>query len=418
MLAVGKAPVHHGWRILSVALFSAALLPTNADAMLPVCGGGPSGSNAVTSVSPSKYLVANIGQTVTVAGIAQSDANQVTIKLNGANDQVVTLPGAAGQQNWSAIVPSAVIDTLADGTVAVTATMRLTNNTTVNATSSSFTKDTSAPAPVTALTSSPGAGQVGLTWTNPASDYGATRVLQSTTAFATDPTATAGQTVIFDGAGSGTTAGGLAGGTTYFFTAFVRDAAGNYSTSATAQGTPTVSMSVSFADSFNTCTSTSDLGANWTISGRWYCAGQKARGEVANGTALAKTASMGDTDVTVRTQLTGVATGSGPIARASGGSYYAAVILQSGRAQIIRVVGTTSTVLGTVTKTITPEPTTYKVRLHVTGSASVQLDAFVDGTPVLSVQDSSPDRLLSGQAGMLSGTVARTQYDDFSVVSQ
>jgi hypothetical protein len=176
--------------------------------------------------------------------------------------------------------------------------------------------------------------------------------------------------------------------------------------------------SVSFADAFATCTSTTDLGASWTISGRWYCSSPKSRGETAQGTALAKTAVMTDTDVTGRIQLTGTATGSGVIARASGGAYYAAVVYQSGALKILRVAGGTTTVLGTVAMTVGVEPTAYNVRLHVTGSTTVQLDAFVSGAPVLSAQDASAARLLSGQAGLVNGTAARTQFNLFSVVSQ
>jgi hypothetical protein len=274
-----------------------------------------------------------------------------------------------------------------------------------------------APGPVTSFLATAGTGQASLTWVNPTdASYAETVILESTSGFATTPMASSTQTIIYTGTGTSFVATGLAPVLTYF-TAFALDSFGDASSPATSQATPTAPTSVSFSDSFAGCTSTSNLGSNWTINGRWYCAGQKARGETAAGTALAITSALTDTDVIVRIQLTGSATGSGVIARASNGSYYAAIGLAAGKVEIIRVSGGTTTVLGQVSASIPVEPGSFKIELQVTGSSTVQLVALLSGKAVLSVQDTSSSRLLSGQGGMLSGTQARTQYDTFSLKS-
>jgi hypothetical protein len=51
------------------------------------------------------------------------------------------------------------------------------------------------------------------------------------------------------------------------------------------------------------------------------------------------------------------------------------------------------------------------------GSTSVSLTMSVDGVPKVSATDTSTQRIQSGQAGLLSGTAARTQYKDFSAKS-
>jgi len=169
---------------------------------------------------------------------------------------------------------------------------------------------------------------------------------------------------------------------------------------------------VNFADNFNACTSAVDLGANWIVNGRWLCVGGRARGEVLQAIATAITAPMGDTSVQARVQLTGVATGSGVVARAAGGSYYAARVLATQRLQIVRVTPAGTTVLADVPATV-PVNAFTTVRLVVSGAATVQLDASLNGVPLASATDTSAARLSAGSAGLLSGTVARTQFDDF-----
>lgn len=176
---------------------------------------------------------------------------------------------------------------------------------------------------------------------------------------------------------------------------------------------PPPAGSFSFVDDFDSCTSTTDLGANWSTTGRWYCAGARARGEVADQLATAHTAPGTDMTVAARIRLTGDATGSGVVARAQAGSYYAARLLSTQRLQIVRVSGGSTTVLADVPLAADLDGT-HGLQLTVVGSASVQLDASFNGTPVASATDDTPSLLVSGLAGLLSGSTARTQFDDFT----
>ena len=100
--------------------------------------------------------------------------------------------------------------------------------------------DRTAPGAVTSLTATPGDKRVGLAWANPGdTDFKSTRVLRSTTSFATSPTAGGGQTQVYDGSGTSHADTGLANGTRYFYTAFARDNDDNWSAPATASTVPT-----------------------------------------------------------------------------------------------------------------------------------------------------------------------------------
>lgn len=98
-------------------------------------------------------------------------------------------------------------------------------------------KDVSPPGPVIALAAVPGSGQVDLSWVRPTSDFAATRVLRSTAGYAAS-VSSAGQTQIYEGAGTAHRDAGLANGTRYYYTAFARDAAGNWSTPAQVTAVP------------------------------------------------------------------------------------------------------------------------------------------------------------------------------------
>jgi hypothetical protein len=47
----------------------------------------------------------------------------------------------------------------------------------------------------------------------------------------------------------------------------------------------------------------------------------------------------------------------------------------------------------------------------------VHLNVHLNDSPMASATDTTASRLLSGQAGLLSGTASRTQYDSFSARS-
>jgi chitodextrinase len=97
--------------------------------------------------------------------------------------------------------------------------------------------DTVAPAAL-AIVATPGDSLTALTFSLPA-DATAARILRSTTAFATAPASSADQTLVFDGTGPTVTDLGLTNDVMYFYTAYARDAAGNYSPPAMVTSTPT-----------------------------------------------------------------------------------------------------------------------------------------------------------------------------------
>jgi hypothetical protein len=373
--------------------------------------------NAITSASIMTYNAADVGLPVTFSGTAESDATSVTVTLNGTLSGSTALPGSSGQQSWSVTFSSASFDTLPDGPVVAAATVA-TPGGPVSAGSLTITKNVTPPGPVTSFVANGGAGQVSLSWTNPTvSDFSRTLILQSTTGFASSPTPSSTQTSIYNSGGTSTVASGLAASTIYYFTAFAQDTAGNYSTAATAQAMTSPSSSVSFSDPFSECTSTTNLGPNWSISGTWYCKSGKARGESANGVALAITSPTANTTVSARVQDSSSSSAGGLIARASGTSYYGARILPTGHVQAFRVDGATVTVLGDVAETIAIG-TSYTLQLVVTGSSPAQLTVSFSGTQVLSVPDTSATSLTSGQAGLYNEYNARTQFDTFALTGQ
>ena len=99
--------------------------------------------------------------------------------------------------------------------------------------------DTTAPAAVDYFDADAGEGQVSLSWSNPpAPDFRAVRVLRSTTGPATSPQPDASQATVYEGTAESFTDTGLANGTTYFYTIYARDDAGNFSPRAREMATP------------------------------------------------------------------------------------------------------------------------------------------------------------------------------------
>ncbi|MDQ4126891.1 MAG: Ig-like domain-containing protein, partial [Actinomycetota bacterium] len=86
--------------------------------------------------------------------------------------------------------------------------------------------DRTAPGPVTAFTATTGGNDVSLAWTNPPDgDFAATRVVRSTSGYATGPLQ---QQKVYEGTATSYTDAGLAEGR-YYYTAFAKDTNGNSS---------------------------------------------------------------------------------------------------------------------------------------------------------------------------------------------
>jgi hypothetical protein len=173
-------------------------------------------------------------------------------------------------------------------------------------------------------------------------------------------------------------------------------------------GTP---EEVTFSDSFSECSAQIDLSSSWATTGTWYCKSEHARGDSALGTALAQTAALTDTDVSSYVQLNSSA-GSGIIARWDDGNYYAARITKGSGVDLVRVEGGTTTELASIPQTI-DDSISYRLELQVTGDDPVMLSVLFNRTTVIIVSDTPG--LASGNAGLLSGSNAITQFLDFTL---
>ncbi len=132
--------------------------------------------------------------------------------------------------------------------------------------------DATAPANVTALSVLGSDGSINITWTNPSTpDIAGTLVRYSTSAAPSGPTAgTAvpnGNNGFFVG-GPGTagsfTHNGLTNGTKYYYSAFAYDEVPNYSSGASASGTPADGAAPASVSGFNAFRSDGSLNLTWT----------------------------------------------------------------------------------------------------------------------------------------------------------
>jgi hypothetical protein len=99
--------------------------------------------------------------------------------------------------------------------------------------------DVTPPARVELFDAEAGEEQVSLSWVDPEdADFTATRVLRSTTGFATGPEPSATQSVAYEGAAEAFTDTDLQNGTTYYYTAFATDDVGNWSARDVEKATP------------------------------------------------------------------------------------------------------------------------------------------------------------------------------------
>lgn len=103
-------------------------------------------------------------------------------------------------------------------------------------------RDTTPPGVPTGLTAVSGDAQVELDWTNPADgDFAGVHVRRSTTAF---PSAVTAGDSVYQGVGQSVLDFGLENGTTYYYSVFAYDEAGNHSTAAQATGLPTAASAM------------------------------------------------------------------------------------------------------------------------------------------------------------------------------
>ncbi len=100
---------------------------------------------------------------------------------------------------------------------------------------------------VSALKGVPGDGQITVSWTNPSSGFGAAMAYYSTLRCASSVDDTYGQSLAYEGTGSSLVRTGLQNNTAYYFTVFVRDTAGTWSTPQTLAVVPIPTFKLTLA---------------------------------------------------------------------------------------------------------------------------------------------------------------------------
>jgi Chitobiase/beta-hexosaminidase C-terminal domain len=116
----------------------------------------PAARMAVTSLDRATINLDNIGSDVTVSGLAFNAAS-VTVRLSDgvrSTEPTTVIPGPSGSvpQTWSAVIPAAQIQGLADGQITAIAEY-MVNGTAMSGVNKTFEKDTIAPPPPTATPS-------------------------------------------------------------------------------------------------------------------------------------------------------------------------------------------------------------------------------------------------------------------------
>lgn len=371
---------------------------TAAQAVLPVCGG--EAVNALTSVSDPLYSAQDVGSGLVLSGTAEAGATAVRLRLNGGTALVSALSG----QTWAVAIDAGQIEAQPDGELVFTAEVVRADASVVDAGQLTVTKNVEPPGKVGALVARESSGRVTVSWTPPPDvDFLRVRLLRSAIRPASHPGDLSGQTVVYEGSDSEVVDAGVTTGT-WYWTAFAFDTALNASAPATTQlVVEAIASPVSFADDFNGCTATDGIGTGWTTQGRWYCKGDRARGESSAGLALANTQAIGDVRLSARITLTGEATGSGLVAR---GGYLARLVVGRGL-EIVRL-GSTPQVLAVQPRPVA-QGVNYRLEFEVQGAT---LSARVDGGPSLLASDST---FAAGPAGLYSGSDWRTQFDDFQL---
>jgi hypothetical protein len=182
-------------------------------------------------------------------------------------------------------------------------------------------------------------------------------------------------------------------------------------------GTTDAGSPESFSDTFASCTATSGLDSSWLTTGTWYCKGGFARSESAGGLALARISLASDQTIKARVQLTGVATGSGVVARATASHFYLARLQSNGTVEVDRVDNGVFTSLAAFSTPIASN-VFYSLTLGVagTGTGGARLVVSLNGAQIATATDPGSS-LTGGAAGLYGGSTARTQYNDVTISS-
>jgi hypothetical protein len=201
-------------------------------------------------------------------------------------------------------------------------------------------------------------------------------------------------------------------------------AAPGFSDSAVATGTFNIESAGSalFSDDF---TRTSGLGATWRI---WYGSYTTDGASAVSGAApiegswASVVPALGTSDyaVVATISLPPRALYSGVVARSGGSDFtrdlYCAQISSAGAVNLYRRDAWSWTLLGTASAGIQVS-TPYTLQLTVTGSSPVHLEVSLDGTTVITYDDTSTSRITSGVPGMESYD-ASVRYDSFAVLAR
>ncbi len=132
---------------------------------------------------------------------------------------------------------------------------------------------------VTSFAATPGDSWVSLSWVNPTSNFSGVMLRRD----ATCPTTPSSGTLVSDTTGTAAIDSSLTNGTSYCYTAFVRDGSGSYSSGVSVYATPRASFVVVSAGGIHTLAIKSD-GTLWA----W---GYNAMGELGDGCVFAQTCS-------------------------------------------------------------------------------------------------------------------------------
>ena len=174
---------------------------------------------------------ATIRGTITLSASASDDVGVTKVEFLVDGQVVGTDTAAPYSTSWDST-------TISDGSKTIQAKAYDKDNDETS--SGTITVDNTAPEAVTGLSATPGNAKVDLSWTNPTtSDLDKVRVLRSTSGAATSPEPASGQTQVYEGTATSHSDTGLTNGTKYYYTVFARDTAGNWSSAASTNATPT-----------------------------------------------------------------------------------------------------------------------------------------------------------------------------------